>query len=135
MVVQNLEPKLKAYLAGPINGVPDYNIPLFDHVADKLRNAGYDVYNPLDLARKWYGINLEDWKAMSPQEQREARRRLLAEEVRWLAANADIIFLLPGWERSLGARAERELAIACEIQAREVPTILLLHDRAIEVSA
>jgi hypothetical protein len=133
MAVQNPEPKLKAYLAGPIHGAPDYNIPLFDHVADKLRNAGYDVYNPLDLARKWYGSELQDWKAMNPEEQRTARRRLLAEEVRWLAANADIIFLLPGWERSLGARAERELAIACDIQAREVPTILLLFDKAVEV--
>jgi Domain of unknown function (DUF4406) len=125
-------PKLKVYLSGPISGCPEYNIPLFDHIADKLRNIGYEVFNPHDLSRKWYGDDLQDWKAMSPQEQRVAYRRLMAAQLHWIAMNADVMFMLPGWERSLGARAESELAIACEIQRREVPTVLLLHDRAKE---
>jgi Domain of unknown function (DUF4406) len=118
----------KAYLAGPITGKQDYNIPLFDHVANKLREAGYEVFNPLDLSRQRFGQDLAEWKALSPEEEHKAYRALMAIQLHWIATNADVMFMLPGWERSFGARAENETALACKIMVREVPSVLLIHD-------
>jgi Domain of unknown function (DUF4406) len=115
----------KAYLAGPITGKQDYNIPLFDHVANKLREAGYEVFNPLDLSRQRFGQDLAGWKALSPEEVRKAYRALMAHQLHWIALNADVMFMLPGWERSFGARAENEVALACQIMVREVPWVLM----------
>jgi Domain of unknown function (DUF4406) len=115
----------KAYLAGPITGKQDYNIPLFDHVAKKLREAGYEVFNPLDLSRQRFGQDLAGWKALSPEELRKAYRALMAHQLHWIALNADVMFMLPGWERSFGARAENEVALACRIMVREVPWVLM----------
>jgi len=118
----------KAYLSGPITGKQDYNAPLFDHIANKLRETGYEVFNPLDLSRGRFGQDLAGWKALSPEDQHKAYRILMADQLHWIALNADVMFMLPGWERSYGARAENETALACRIIVREVPSILLVHD-------
>jgi uncharacterized protein DUF4406 len=115
----------KAYLSGPITGVQDYNAPLFDHVAKKLREIGYEVFNPLDLSRQRFGQDLAGWKALSPEEIQKAYRSLIAHQLHWIALNADVMFMLPDWERSFGARAENETAMACRIMIREVPWALL----------
>lgn len=105
----------RAYLSGPMTGVKDLNFPLFDYVTIRLSSAGYDVFNPANYTRRVFGKKLID------QPSRAIRRKMLAYELNWISLHADIIFMLPDWQNSSGACAERQAAVACEIPVREVP--------------
>ncbi|MFV0576080.1 MAG: DUF4406 domain-containing protein [Vibrio sp.] len=81
----------KIYIAGPMGGLPDENRKTF-HTADVLfSNMGYSVLNP----------------ALLPDglEQHEYMDICLA-----MVRSCDSVFMLPGWEDSLGAQAEYHLA-------------------------
>ena len=40
------------YVAGPMRGIPKFNFPLFDEVAEALRHKGHTVINPADMDRE-----------------------------------------------------------------------------------
>lgn len=40
---------MRVYISGPMSGLPDLNFPAFNAAADKLRAAGFDVVNPVDV--------------------------------------------------------------------------------------
>jgi hypothetical protein len=115
---------MKAYLAGPMTGIKHHNFPLFDHVTEQLRAAGYETYNPADLTRNFWG-SLEAFEAMPPDEQLYSVKTLLAKELTWVCLNAEVVYFLPGWENSYGARAEHAAASACKIEIRMVPEEML----------
>lgn len=115
--------KKRAYLAGPMHSRPDFNFPLFDHVAARL-GGQYDVFNPAQHARKVYG-SLQRLKTMTPEQLDVARRGLMAFELHWICVKAELMFMLPGWEQSIGAYAEHEVAVACKLEIRPVPDIIL----------
>lgn len=119
--------KQRAFLSGPMQGRPNFNFQLFDHVALRLGGM-YDVFNPAAHACKIYG-SLAKIKSMTPEQMRIARRGLMAYQLHWLASKAEIVFMLPGWEKSIGAYAEHEVAVACEIEIRMVPEIMLPEQR------
>lgn len=81
------------YLAGPMTGYPDKNYPKFNAVAKELREMGHTVYNPaerpFDNARNAF----HDYSVFITQ-------------------HACTIVLLPGHKKSVGATAERALAVA-----------------------
>ncbi len=85
---------MKVYLAGPMRGLPNDNFPAFHYAAAKLRTEGYEVFSP---AENEAGSGIRDW---------------LLTDTAWICQHADAVALLPGWEHSLGARAERALAEA-----------------------
>jgi hypothetical protein len=116
---------LRVYIAGPMESAGgNYNFPLFDYVAYKLRKTGCEVFSPADYARQTLG-SLETIQKMDKQALKQARKAMLKHEIIWIIDNADVIFLLPGWERSTGATAERAVALAIGIEVREAPDILL----------
>ena len=116
---------MRVYIAGPMTSAGgNFNFPLFDYVSKKLRKTGCEVFNPADLARETMGP-LETIQKLSKVEMKAARRALLKHELVWICENADVVFLLPGWERSSGAKAERELALAIGIEVREAPDLIL----------
>ena len=89
--------RVKVYLAGPMTGLPDFNMPAFHAAADRLRHNGWDVVNPAehfdgrtDLPRDMY------------------LRADLAELVK-----CNAIAFLPGWQDSRGATME--YFVACEL--------------------
>ncbi|MBN2129327.1 MAG: DUF4406 domain-containing protein [Sedimentisphaerales bacterium] len=97
---------LKVYLAGPMTGLPDFNMPAFDAAADRLRQRGWNVINPAehfdgrtDLPRDMY------------------LRADLGELVR-----CNAIALLPGWQESQGARMEYFVARELGIPALDAQT-------------
>jgi hypothetical protein len=118
---------IRIYIAGPMTSVGgNFNIPLFDHVAERLRSTGKcEVFNPADLAREKLG-SLEKIMKMDKAWLNQARGKLLKIELNWIMDNADWVLMLPGWERSEGATAERAVAIAFKIPVRECPNIILL---------
>jgi len=115
--------KTRAYLSGPMSNVKDLNFPLFDYVTIRLSSAGYSVFNPANYTRRVLGK-----KPLTAQIPLAIRRALLAYELNWIALHADFVFMLPDWQNSTGACAERDAAVACEIPVRDVPQNWLPDD-------
>jgi hypothetical protein len=117
------------YIGGGMESVGgNWNEPLFDHVAKKLRARGYNVLNPWDLTRELIGP-LPKLLAMSKEEQKKTRKGLLAKELVWIINNADRVVLLPDWRRSPGATAEHAVATALNIPTYELPdSVSLMQD-------
>ena len=85
---------MKVYLAGTITGIDNY-FEKFAKAADILRLQRHEVFNP--AAANLEGMSLE---------------QILAYELTWLCIQADAVAFLPGWEKSLGSRAEHATAVA-----------------------
>jgi len=84
---------MMVYISGPMTGVPEHNYPLFAAEAARLRRLGRVVVSPHELnpdGRNWYLCMAVDL---------------------WHLWRCDTIYLLPGWERSRGARIELAVAI------------------------
>ena len=122
------------YIAGPMRGIPDFYFHAFDAAATRLRDLGYDVCNPADRDRQQHGVevnasptgDLEDIKHTG-----FSLRDALGYDVAWIAKHADAVAVLPGWEKSQGARAEVALAHALGIPVHPVEAVTgpeLPHD-------
>lgn len=102
----------RVYLAGPMRGLPDFNFPAFHEAATDLRRVGFEVFNPAerDTAAGFdpSGMTgLEDLSAMG-----FSLREALAADTEYISKHADVVMLLPDWERSSGVAAEIALARA-----------------------
>lgn len=118
----------RVYIAGPMNSVGgNFNFPLFDFVSEKLTAAGCTVFSPADHARDVIGP-LEKIQQLDKQTMAEMRKTLLKREICWIIDTADFVIMLPGWERSSGATAERAIAIAVDKPVREAPGHILMMD-------
>lgn len=123
------------YVAGPMESVGgNMNEPLFDYVTKQLRAQGCTVMNPAELTRELIGP-ISKLLAMSKEQRKETRKGLLAKELKWIIDNADQVVLLPGWEKSPGATAERATALAMNIPVHELPAevSLMQENVAIEI--
>lgn len=126
---------LNVYVAGPIESVGgNMNEPLFDYVAKQLRASGCTVMNPWEMTRELIG-SISVIQAMSKEERKKTRRGLLLKDIAWIINNADRVVLLPGWEKSPGALAERAVALAVGVPVHELPNeVSLMQDNvAIEI--
>jgi hypothetical protein len=91
-----------AYLSGPMTGLAEQNYPEFFAFEERWSAAGWQVLNParfnpsIEIHRKNQRLNLgsEGSRAASIWHDLEAIRE------------TDVIIALPGWEHSIGARAE-----------------------------
>jgi hypothetical protein len=115
--------KMRIYLAGPMTGIPHFNYPAFDAAAAALRANGHEVFSPAEHDRKMFGRDISNPAGDADQAASEHgfdRRSALKVELAWICDHAEGIALLPGWERSTGASAERALAIALGLQLVEL---------------
>ena len=104
----------KVYLGGPMRGYPKFNFPAFAAAAIELRAKGYEVFSPAEKDEETYGKGISD-NATGDEDVAAASvgftiRKAMEVDCRWICRNADIIALLPGWEKSKGATAEKALA-------------------------
>lgn len=121
-------PKRHIYLAGPMRGIVDLNWPLFDSMAEALRAKGHDVINPVDLDRE-NNLTLEAWHAMTPAEQAEMMPHIVRRDLEpFLRGQVDTLALLPGWESSRGATAERAIAHWLGLEVRLTAQLLAEPD-------
>lgn len=100
------------YLAGPMQGISEFNFPLFHKAAAQLRSAGHTVFSPAEADIERHGADISRGNITGSVEQaaREhgfSRREALAIDLTWICKYAEAIALLPGWEHSGGARAEK----------------------------
>ncbi len=82
------EYQLKVYIAGPMSGLPNFNRDRFNEVAGLVVESGNIPLNPATLPD---GLPKRDFVIAMLQ-------------------CADAIYLIEGWEKSAGARAEKALA-------------------------
>lgn len=85
----------RIYIAGPMTGQPDLNFPAFHKAAEMYRRIGFEVVNPAE-------INSDpnaQWVACMRADIKELMR-------------CDEIAMLPGWEKSRGAKLEHHIASA-----------------------
>lgn len=92
------------YIAGPMKGISLYNFPAFDAAEADLVAKGYIVFSPAAMDRKTGFDPTRD--KMDPHHLLGAIRRDLSAVV-----DCDITAMLPGWEASTGAKAERSVAL------------------------
>ena len=108
---------MKVYLAGPMRGYPQFNFPAFHAAAARLRELGHGVWSPAERDVQVYGDTLAT--ANPTGDERVAQethgfslREALAADLAWICNYAEAVVVLPGWERSMGAQAERAAAMA-----------------------
>jgi hypothetical protein len=85
---------MRFYVAGPMTGLPEFNFPAFHAAAASLRARGFEVENPAENPEPACG----SWLAYM---------RMAVQQV----SRVDGLVLLPGWEKSRGARVEFNLAV------------------------
>jgi len=104
---------LKLYIAGPMTGIPSFNFPAFDEMAERLRAMGHEVVSPAELdddADRAMATASVDGAIGSVT---KTWGDFLARDVKLLADDGiDGIVVLPGWEKSRGARLETFVANA-----------------------
>lgn len=107
----------RLYISGPMTGYPAYNFPAFFDAEKVVRSAltPAEVFNPArrDRDRFCPGVTptqAGQWLLDHPNA--FDLRVALALDLTWIAREATGIVLLPGWEKSKGARAEHALAEA-----------------------
>ena len=103
---------MRTYIAGAMRGHEFFNFPAFDAKRDELLAKGYEVVSPADIDRD-HGFNPftlpEDYDWNTIPAGAGTRHEILRRDVAELLT-CDSIYLLPGWEESVGARAEASLA-------------------------
>lgn len=110
---------VKLYLAGPMRGIPEFNFPMFKHVAAQLRAVGHEVFNPAERDEQIHGPNVSKSPTGSLTDIVQtgfSLREALGADLDWICTHADGIALLPGWEHSKGAQAEKAVAEALGLQ-------------------
>lgn len=89
----------RIYVAGPMTGLPEYNLPAFAAATLELQALGHDAVNPgrrgADPAKTW----------------QDYMRAGIADLI-----TCDAVALLDGWERSKGATLELQIARALEMR-------------------
>ena len=83
----------RVYVAGPMTGLPEYNFPMFNATAARLRSEGWHVENPAEHGH----VDGAGW----------------SDYLRWdisRIATRGAIYLLPGWSKSKGATLEVHIA-------------------------
>lgn len=112
---------MKIYLAGPMSGKPNFNFPAFLSKASELREQGHEVFNPAE--RDLEEMRMKNTNYISSTgDINEATANgfslgeAMADDLNWIARNADGIYLLKGWEQSSGALSEWMLAKCLRLQ-------------------
>lgn len=102
---------MKVYIAGPMRGIPGFNFPAFHDAAKRLRSWGHEVVSP---AAHDEGDGF-DFTACTGNEDLAALGFSLRDALMWdlaQVAECDAVYLLYGWDRSRGAKAELATAAA-----------------------
>jgi len=131
---------MKLYLAGPMRNYPEFNFPLFHRAAAMLRESGHDVFSPAENDMKNFGADIAegsegcegDLARKLGMDELELRRRVFGEDMAYICAHAEGVALLPGWEDSRGAYAERAVAIALGLEVFYLEPAMLASPLTLE---
>lgn len=107
----------KVYVAGPMRGIPEFNFPAFNAATAMLRQIGCEVFNPAERDNETHGTDISKGNATGDEAQATKDhgfnlRDALGDDLAFICKHAEAIALLPGWQNSKGAKAERATAEA-----------------------
>jgi hypothetical protein len=92
---------MRIYIAGPMSGIPGYNFAAFDAARDRINAAGHVAVSPADMDReRWPG-----WDPASGPPPDLDREVIIKQDLNAID-QCGAIYMLQGWERSLGAQVE-----------------------------
>lgn len=111
--VEDVKPAI--YIAGPMTGYPNLNHELFNDTAEAFEDGGWEVFNPADHDVEVYG-DVETTEKALQEDRKGFLREALSTDLLFICERADAIAMLPGWEKSLGARAEHATAVALGLE-------------------
>lgn len=109
------------YIAGPMTGIPEHNVPAFDAARDRLQAEGFATVSPPDITRS-LGRHIEGIGADGSITE-AAYRELVRLDLRELIG-ADVVAMLPGWRRSRGALVEYVNAVHMGLPVHTVDGLL-----------
>lgn len=101
----------KVYIAGPMSGYEDHNAPAFHDAQAYLESEGVyreNIFNPIISEES---LMVQQGLIEGP----EAYRICMRADLDWICDHANHIYMLKGWERSPGAKAEHALAVCLGI--------------------
>jgi hypothetical protein len=107
---------MRAYLAGPMTGHPDYNTSGFTHAAAWVQQQGWQPVNPHDTDPTHPGAC-----PSGPRHRGHPNPCWYAAGIRTLLG-CDLVVMLPGWQASTGARLEHAAAERAVIPILELPS-------------
>lgn len=85
---------MRIYLSGPMSGLPDFGYPIFREHAARLRARGFDIIDPSENFGGDSGRDRTEYMRLDVQH----------------VLDAEAVAVLPGWEKSRGARLEVSIA-------------------------
>jgi hypothetical protein len=112
---------MRLYLAGKMRGEPNFGFPLFHAAADRLREQGHEVFNPAEKVNERLNVDVSadnptGDESIAASNHGYSLRDALFEDVEYICKHAEGIAMLPNWQSSKGAIAERALAIALGLE-------------------
>lgn len=93
----------KIYVSGPMTGIPEYNAPAFNALARRIKDMGLFCVNPIDISANIV-TSVERGEITMP-----SRYYFMRLDIQALC-DCDAILMLPGWQKSWGAKWERIIA-------------------------
>ena len=90
----------RCFISGPMTGIKDWNRPAFMEAEERLKAAGFSVFNPA-----W--MNFDDGGF--------GNEAIMAIDLAALS-HCNYIYQLEGWEKSKGASAEWSFAVSAGIK-------------------
>jgi hypothetical protein len=90
----------RVYIAGPMSGYREYNFPLFNEIAQKFRDHGFEVENPAD--------NFEGKGHLY------TRSDCMKKDYARISRCTGMV-MLPDWQHSRGARCEYIMGLEAEL--------------------
>ena len=113
----------KCYIAGPISGKSHQEVlDSFGDAAMLARSLGWHVISPLEMDIDFDG---EVNEAPTSKDKRKFARRDIHVIVNELSEeNGDVVFVLPGWDKSMGAQAEAAVAKWVMLPVLPIETLL-----------
>ena len=113
-----MDKDIKYYLAGPMSGYKQFNIPAFDEATKTLRAMGYTIVSPAE--RDTYETRKAALQSKTGDHSdlsiAETYGDMLARDMRILADEVGGLILLPGWHKSRGARTEAYIGLVCGLR-------------------
>jgi len=104
-----------------MRGYKEFNFPAFHEAAAKLRAQGHIVFSPAEKDIERHGVDISKGNTTGSEEHAAKEhgfnlRIALKEDLDWICEHAEGVALLPGWENSRGATAERATGLALGLE-------------------
>lgn len=100
------------YICGPMSGKPNLNQESFILAQEYLLSLGKPSVRPHDIPAKEHP-GTECPESYAAAQEGHSAACFLRSDIAYMLMECDELFVLPGWETSVGARLEINVAAAC----------------------